>query len=167
MDPLKKPVPSGLKRPVKKQGLTHACWLESARQLDQPRTWWDRVKQKTSMQRANTQIPLRSSSPASSEAQPDHCRKDVQKVGSQRHSQWRPLSKHRESHLQSSSLFSWLNLWDMSSSRQWVDRRVVSWSCCSLRLYSDTKEASKRCLSLRGYKADKLVRLEKPFGSFV
>ena len=38
MDPLKKPVPSGLGRPVKQQGLTHACWLESARQLDQPRT---------------------------------------------------------------------------------------------------------------------------------
>ena len=36
MDPLKKPVPSGLGRPVKQQGLTHACWLESARQLDQP-----------------------------------------------------------------------------------------------------------------------------------
>ena len=52
------------------------------------------------MQRADTQIPLRSSSPASSEAQPDHCRKDVQKVGSQRHSQWHPLSKHRESHPQ-------------------------------------------------------------------
>ena len=34
----KKPVPSGLGRPVKQQGLTHACWLESARQLDQPRT---------------------------------------------------------------------------------------------------------------------------------
>ena len=32
--------------------------------------------------------------------QPDHCRKDVQKVGSQRHSQWHPVSKHRESHLQ-------------------------------------------------------------------
>ena len=47
MDPLKKPVPSGLGRPVKQQGLTHACWLESARQLDQPRTWWNRVKQKT------------------------------------------------------------------------------------------------------------------------
>ena len=47
MDPLKKPVPSGLARPVKQQGLTHACWLESARQLDQPRTWWNRVKQKT------------------------------------------------------------------------------------------------------------------------
>ena len=52
------------------------------------------------MQRADTQIPLRSSSPASSEAQPDHCRKGVQKVGSQRHSQWHPLSKHRESHPQ-------------------------------------------------------------------
>ena len=38
------------------------------------------------MQRADTQIPVRSSPPAS-EAQPDHCRKDVQKVGSQRHSQ--------------------------------------------------------------------------------
>ena len=48
MDPLKKPVPSGLGRPVKQQGLTHACWLESARQLDQPRTWWNRVKQKNS-----------------------------------------------------------------------------------------------------------------------
>ena len=45
------------------------------------------------MQRADTQIPLRSSSPASSEAQPDHCRKDVQKVGRQRHSQWHPVSK--------------------------------------------------------------------------
>ena len=53
-----------------------------------------------SMQRADTQSPLRCSSPASSEAQPDHCRKDVQKVGSQRHSQWHPVSKHRESHLQ-------------------------------------------------------------------
>ena len=52
------------------------------------------------MQRANTQNPLRSSSPASSEAQPDHCRKDVQKVGNQRHSQWHPLSKHREGHPQ-------------------------------------------------------------------
>ena len=47
MDPLKKPVPSGLGRPVKQQGLTHACWLEGARQLDQPRTVWNRVKQKT------------------------------------------------------------------------------------------------------------------------
>ena len=47
MDPLKKPVPSGLGRPVKQQGLTHACWLESARQLDQPTTLWNRVKQKT------------------------------------------------------------------------------------------------------------------------
>ena len=47
MDPLKKPVPSGLGRPVKQKGLTHACWLESARQLDQPRTLWNRVKQKT------------------------------------------------------------------------------------------------------------------------
>ena len=45
-----------------------------------------------SMQRADTQSPLRCSSPASSEAQPDHCRKDVQKVGSQRHSQWHPVS---------------------------------------------------------------------------
>ena len=52
------------------------------------------------MQRANTQIPLRSSSPASSEAQPDHCRKDVQKVGNQTHSQWHPVNKHREGHLQ-------------------------------------------------------------------
>ena len=49
------------------------------------------------MQGADTQYPLRSSPPASSEAQPDHCRKDVQKVGSQRHSQWHPVSKHRES----------------------------------------------------------------------
>ena len=31
---------------------------------------------------------------------PDHCRKDVQKVGNQRHSQWHPVSKHRESHPQ-------------------------------------------------------------------
>ena len=53
-----------------------------------------------SMQRAGTQIPLRSSSPASSEAQPHHCRKDVQKVGNQRHSQWHPVSKHREGHPQ-------------------------------------------------------------------
>ena len=53
-----------------------------------------------SMQRANTQIPLRCSSPASSDAQPDHCRKDVQKVGNQRHSQWHPVSKHREGHPQ-------------------------------------------------------------------
>ena len=53
-----------------------------------------------SMQRANTQIPLRCSSPASSEAQPDHCRKDVQEVGNQRHSQWHPVSKHREGHPQ-------------------------------------------------------------------
>ena len=51
-----------------------------------------------SMQRADTQIPLRSSSPASSEAQPDHCRKDVQKVGSQRHSQWHPVSKSSPVH---------------------------------------------------------------------
>ena len=43
------------------------------------------------MQRADTQIPLRCSSPASSEAQPDHCRKGVQREGSQRHSQWHPL----------------------------------------------------------------------------
>ena len=40
------------------------------------------------MQRADTQNPLRCSPPASSEAQPDHRRKVVQKVGSQRHSQW-------------------------------------------------------------------------------
>ena len=40
-----------------------------------------------SMQRAETQSPLRCSSPASSEAQPDHRRKVVQKVGSQRLSQ--------------------------------------------------------------------------------
>ena len=96
MDPLKKPVPSGLNRPVKQPGLTHACWLESARQLDQPRTWWDRVRQKTNMQRANTQSPLRCSPPASSEAQPDHRRKVVQKVGNQRHSQWHPVSRQRE-----------------------------------------------------------------------
>ena len=49
-----------------------------------------------SMQRADTQIPLRSSSPASSEAQPDHCGKDVQKVGNQRRSQWHPVSRHHE-----------------------------------------------------------------------
>ena len=47
MDPVEKLVPSGLGRPVKQQGLTHACWLESARQLDQPRIWWNRVKQRT------------------------------------------------------------------------------------------------------------------------
>ena len=52
------------------------------------------------MQRADTQIPLRSSSPASSEAQPDHCRKDVPKVGNQRRSQWHPVSKLREDHPQ-------------------------------------------------------------------
>ena len=52
------------------------------------------------MQQADTQIPLRSSSPASSEAQPDHCRKDVQKVGNQRRSQWHPVSRHREDHPQ-------------------------------------------------------------------
>ena len=34
-----------------------------------------------SMQRADTQYPLRSSSPASSEAQPDHCRKRCPKGG--------------------------------------------------------------------------------------
>ena len=37
-----------------------------------------------SMQRADTQSPLRCSPPASSEAQPDHRRKVVQKVGRQR-----------------------------------------------------------------------------------
>ena len=82
---------------MKQQGLTHAGWLESARQLDQPRTLWNRVKQKTRACASGTQRPLRCSSPASSEAQPDHCRKDVQKVGSQRHSQWHPVSKHRKS----------------------------------------------------------------------
>ena len=49
-----------------------------------------------SMQRADTQSPLRCSPPASSKAQPDHRRKVVQKVGSQRHSQWHPVSRQRE-----------------------------------------------------------------------
>ena len=49
-----------------------------------------------SMQRADTQSPLRCSSPASSEAQPDHRRKVVKEVGSQRHSQWHPVSRQRE-----------------------------------------------------------------------
>ena len=53
-----------------------------------------------SMQRADTQNPLRCSPPASSEAQPDHRRKVVQKVGSQRHSQWHPVSRQRENDLQ-------------------------------------------------------------------
>ena len=41
-----------------------------------------------SMQRAESQSPLRCSSPESSEAPPDHCRKVVEEVGGQRHSQW-------------------------------------------------------------------------------
>ena len=48
------------------------------------------------MQRADTQIPLRSSSPASSEAQPDHCRKMFKR--------WEARdtvsTQHRESHPQ-------------------------------------------------------------------
>ena len=39
LDPEEKLVPNGLGRPVRQEGLPHACWLESARQLDQPRTW--------------------------------------------------------------------------------------------------------------------------------
>ena len=53
-----------------------------------------------SMQRAMTQSPLRCSSPASSEAQPDHRKKVVKEVGSQRRSQWRPVSRQREKVLQ-------------------------------------------------------------------
>ena len=101
MDPLKKPVPSGLGRPVKQQNLTHACWLESARQLDQPRTLWNRVKQKT---RACSEPPLRVLSDVLLQqvARPSQTtvEKMSKKVGSQRHSQWHPVSKHRESHLQ-------------------------------------------------------------------
>ena len=37
-----------------------------------------------SMQRAESQSPLRCSSPESSEAPPDHCRKVVEEVGGQR-----------------------------------------------------------------------------------
>ena len=44
------------------------------------------MRQKTNMQRANTQSPLRCSPPASSETQPDHRRKVVQKVGRLRQS---------------------------------------------------------------------------------
>ena len=80
-----------------------------------------------SMQRADTQNPLRSPSPASSEAQPDHCRKDVQKVGSQRHSQWHPVSKHRESHLQCMQYPPKRNLGERSSTwrREKGEERVV------------------------------------------
>ena len=49
-----------------------------------------------SMQRAESESPLRCSSPASSEAPPDHCRKVVEEVGGQRHSQWHPVSRQRE-----------------------------------------------------------------------
>ena len=49
-----------------------------------------------SMQRAESQSPLRCSSPESSEAPPDHCRKVVEEVGGQRHSQWHPVSRQRE-----------------------------------------------------------------------
>ena len=80
------------------------------------------------MQRADTQIPLRSSSPASSEAQPDHCRKDVQKVGSQRHSQWHPVSKHRESHLQCMQYPPKRNLGERSSTwrkEKWGRRESI------------------------------------------
>ena len=51
------------------------------------------------MQRADTQIPLRSSSPASSEAQPDHCRKRCPKGGKPETQSVAPI-EHREGHLQ-------------------------------------------------------------------
>ena len=75
-----------------------------------------------SMQRADTQNPLRCSSPASSEAQPDHCKKDVQKVRSQRHSQWHPVSMHRENHLQCMQYPPKRNLGERSST--W---RIEKW----------------------------------------
>ena len=66
--------------------------------------------------------------PASSEAQPDHCRKDVQTVGSQRHSQWHPVSKHRESHLQCMQYPPKRNLGERSSTwrkKNGEEERVV------------------------------------------
>ena len=36
MDPLKKPIPSGLGRPVKQQGLTHACDWRAQGNLTNP-----------------------------------------------------------------------------------------------------------------------------------
>ena len=48
-----------------------------------------------SVQRADTQSPLRCSSPASGEAQPDHRLKVLKEVGSQRHSQWHPVARKR------------------------------------------------------------------------
>ena len=66
-----------------------------------------------SMQRAESQNPLRCSSPA--EAPPDHCRKVVQEVGSQRHSQWHPVSWQRENDLQCMQYPPKRNLGEMSS----------------------------------------------------
>ena len=68
-----------------------------------------------SMQRADTQSPLRCSSPASSEAQPDHRRKVVQEVGSQRHSQWHPVSRQRENEPQCMQYPPKMNLGEKSS----------------------------------------------------
>ena len=54
-------------------------FLSSARQLDQPSLVKPRETRDESMQGADTQIPLRCSSPANSEAQPDLCRKGCPK----------------------------------------------------------------------------------------
>ena len=79
------------------------------------------------MQRADTQSPLRCSSPTSSEAPPDHCRKVVQEVGSQRHSQWRPVSWQRENELQCLQYPPRRNLGERSSTwRKEMGRRESS-----------------------------------------
>ena len=80
-----------------------------------------------SMQRADTQSPLRCSSPASSEAQPDHRRKVVKEVGSQRHSQWHPVSRQRENELQRMQYPPKMNLGERSSTwKKWMGRRESS-----------------------------------------
>ena len=74
-----------------------------------------------SMQRANTQSPLRCSSPASSEAQPDHRREGVQEVGSRRHSQWHPVSRQCENELER-------RIWEKGAAHggnRWGEERVV------------------------------------------
>ena len=80
-----------------------------------------------SMQRAESQSPLKCSSPASNEAPPDHCRKVVEEVGSQRHSQWHPVSRHREDHPQCMQYPPKRNLGEMSSTwRKVMGRRESS-----------------------------------------
>ena len=106
MDPLKKPVPSGLGRPVKQQGLTHACWLESARQLDQPRTLWNRVKQKT---RTCSEPTLRALSDVL-----------LQQVARPPQTTVEKLSKRWEAR-------------DTVSGAQWVGNAKMSSSACSIR----------------------------------